>query len=82
MTANGAARVSWREHPETESTMSDFDKLKDDAEHEAQQHPQQVKEGEQAAEKDVEKELGLQQPGQAQQDQAGQNAGRLPLRQL
>jgi hypothetical protein len=51
--------------------MSDFDKLKDDAEHEAQQHPQQVKEGEQYAEK----ELGLQQPGPAQQDQAGQNAG-------
>lgn len=55
--------------------MSDFDKLKDDAEHEAQQHPQQVKEGEQYAEKDVEKEFGLHQPGQAQQDQAGQNAG-------
>jgi hypothetical protein len=45
--------------------MSDFDKLKDDAEREAQQHPEQVKEGEQAAEKD----LGLQQHDQAQQDQ-------------
>jgi hypothetical protein len=55
--------------------MSEFDKLKDDAEHEAQQHPQQVKEGEQYAEKDAEKELGLQQPGQAQQDQAGPGAG-------
>jgi hypothetical protein len=53
--------------------MSEFDKLKDDAEHEAQQHPQQVKEGEQYAEKDAEKELGLQQPGPAQQ--AGPNAG-------
>jgi hypothetical protein len=41
---------------------SDFDKLKDEAEKEAQQHPQQVKEGEQAAEKEgkelAEKEFG------------------------
>lgn len=49
--------------------VSEFDKLKDDAEREAQQHPQQVKEGEEA----VEKDLGFQQQGQAQQ--ARDNAG-------
>lgn len=49
--------------------MSDFDRLKDEAEKEAQQHPQQVKEGEQA----VEKDLGLQQEGQSQQDQSQQD---------
>ena len=50
---------------------SDFDKLKDEAEKEAQQHPQQVKEGEQAAEKEgkefAEKEFG----GQHNDDSAG-----------
>jgi hypothetical protein len=55
--------------------MSEFDKLKDDAEQYAQQHPEQVKEGEQA----VEKKLGVEgqdggQPGQdgGQPGQAGQ----------
>jgi hypothetical protein len=52
--------------------MSEFDKLKDDAEQYAQQHPQQVKEGEQA----VEKKLGVEgqdggQPGQAGQGPSG-----------
>lgn len=51
--------------------MADFDKLKDEAEKEAQQHPQQVKEGEQAAEKD----LGLQQDGQSQQHQGSPGDG-------
>jgi hypothetical protein len=61
---------------------SDFDKLKDEAEKEAQQHPQQVKEGEQAAEKEgkqfAEKEFGGQHGddgaagGQQGQDQGGQ----------
>jgi len=50
---------------------SDFDKLKDDAEKEVQQHPQQVKEGEQFAEKEgkgfAEKEFG----GQHGDDSAG-----------
>lgn len=58
----------------------DFDKLKDDAEREAQQHPQQVKEGEQAAEK----ELGDHQRGQAQQGQdntGGQEHGQDPASQ-
>ncbi len=49
--------------------MSDFDKLKDDAEQVEQQHPQQVHEGEQ----DAEKKFGLG-DGQSQggQDQGGQ----------
>ncbi len=59
--------------------MSEFDKLKDDAEKYAQDHPEQVQKGEQA----VEEKLGL--PGQensgsgqqgqgqsGQQDQSGQ----------
>jgi hypothetical protein len=59
--------------------MSDFDKLKDDVEKEAQEHPEQVKEGEQAAAK----EFGLQQQDQSQSGpsqsgqsgQSGQDAG-------
>jgi hypothetical protein len=52
--------------------MSEFDKLKDDAENYAQDHPDQVQKGEDAAEK----KLGL--PGQedsgsGQQDQRGQD---------
>jgi len=49
--------------------MVDFDSLKNDAEKYAQDHPQQVKEGEQ----DVEKKLGLggQDSGQQGQDNAG-----------
>ena len=52
--------------------MSEFDKLKDDAEKYAQDHPDQVQKGEDA----VEKKLGL--PGQensgsGQPDQPGQN---------
>jgi hypothetical protein len=50
--------------------MSEFDKLKDDAEKEAQEHPQQVSEGEQA----VEKKLGL----DSQDDQAGQQDQNTP----
>ena len=51
--------------------MSEFDKLKDDAEQYAQKHPEQVEKGEEA----VEKKLGL--PGQDQQgqDAPGQDAG-------
>ena len=52
-----------------ERTMSEFDKLKNEAEQEAQQHPQQVKEAEQT----VEKDLGFQQQGQAQQGQDQQS---------
>jgi hypothetical protein len=48
--------------------MGEFDKLKDEAEHEAQQHPQQVEEGAQA----IEKKLGVQPQGDAQPGQAGQ----------
>ncbi len=52
--------------------MSEFDKLKDDAEKYTQDHPDQVQKGEDA----VEKKLGL--PGQedsgsGQQDQPGQD---------
>jgi hypothetical protein len=53
----------------TEAIMSEFDKLKDDAEQYGQQHPQQVQEGEQ----DVEKKFGL--GGGQNQDQGGQNQG-------
>jgi hypothetical protein len=48
---------------------SEFDNLKDDAEHFAQQHPDQVHEGEQK----VEQELGLGQSS-AEQGGSGQNA--------
>jgi hypothetical protein len=54
--------------------MSDFDKLKDEAEKEALQHPQRVEQGEQ----DVEKDLGLprqSQQGQSQQGQSQQRPG-------
>ena len=52
--------------------MSEFDKLKDDAEKYAQDHPEQVQKAEQAAER----QLGL--PGQensgsGQRDQSGQD---------
>jgi hypothetical protein len=52
--------------------MSEFDKLKDDAEKYAQDHPDQVQKGEDA----VEKKLGLpgqQDSGSGQQDQSGQD---------
>ena len=61
----------------TEATVSEFDKLKDDAEQYAQQHPQQVQEGEQ----DAEKKFGLgggqqqDQGSQQQSDQYGQDQG-------
>jgi hypothetical protein len=52
--------------------MSEFDKLKDDAEKYAQDHPEQVQKGEDA----VEKKLGLpggENSGSGQQDQSDQN---------
>ena len=52
--------------------MSEFDKLKDDAEKYAQDHPDQVQQGEDT----VEKKLGLpgqQDSGSGQQDQSGQD---------
>ena len=55
--------------------MSEFDKLKDDAEHYAQQHPQQVQEGEQDAEKKFGLGGGQQDQGGQQQDQGGQSQG-------
>jgi hypothetical protein len=45
--------------------MSEFDKLKDDAQQYAKDHPQQVHEAEQGVEHAVEKELGVDR-GQAQ----------------
>ena len=45
--------------------MSEFDKLKDDAEQYAKDHPQQVHEAEQGVEQAVEKDLGVGR-GQAQ----------------
>jgi hypothetical protein len=60
--------------------MSEFDKLKDDAEQEVKDHPQQVHEAEQDAEHAVETKFGEQgqgnQQGQDDQDQrddSGQN---------
>ena len=58
--------------------MSDFDKLKDDAEQEVKDHPQQVHEAEQDAEHALESKFdpgaqngqGGQQDGQGQQGQA------------
>ena len=50
--------------------MSEFDKLKDEAEQYAQQHPDQVKKGEQAAEEKL--GIGQQDPGQ---DQPAQQPG-------
>ena len=50
--------------------MSEFDKLKDEAEQAAQQHPQQVEEGEQA----IEKKLGVQPQGDAQPGRASSNS--------
>jgi hypothetical protein len=47
--------------------MSEFDKLKDEGEQYAKDHPEQVKEGEGA----VEKKLGLGQQDNAQSDDAG-----------
>jgi hypothetical protein len=44
--------------------MTEFDKLKDDAEQYAQQHPEQVKEGEQAVERKL---------GGGNQDHGGDN---------
>jgi hypothetical protein len=49
--------------------VSEFDNLKDKAEDYAQQHPEQVKEGEEA----VERKLGIGGQGQAGRDQAGQD---------
>ena len=53
--------------------MSEFDNMKNEAEKLAQEHPEQVKQGEQFAEKEgknlAEKEFG------GQGDQAGQDSG-------
>ncbi len=54
--------------------MSEFDNLKNEAEQYAQQHPDQIKEGEDA----VEKKFGIGQQGQqdqGQQDQGQQDQG-------
>ena len=54
--------------------MSEFDNLKNEAEQYAQQHPQQIKEGEDA----VEKKFGMGQQdqyGQGQQDQGNYGQG-------
>jgi hypothetical protein len=53
--------------------MSDFDKLKDEAEKEIKEHPEQVREGEQAAEKKI-GVLGKDNE-EARQDQGGQSPG-------
>jgi hypothetical protein len=53
--------------------MSEFDNLKNEAEQAAQQHPEQVKEGEQFAEKEA-KDLAGKEFG-SQGDQGGQDAG-------
>ena len=55
--------------------MSEFDKLKDDAEQYAQQHPQQVQEGEQDAKKKFGLSGGQQDQGGQQQDHGDQSQG-------
>jgi hypothetical protein len=50
--------------------MSEFDKLKDEGEQYAKDHPEQVKEGEDA----VEKKIGLGQQDQAQSGDAKQDS--------
>lgn len=55
--------------------MSELDNLKHDAENYAKDHPQQVQEGEHAAEREVESKFGLgggQDQGNQGQDQNGQ----------
>ncbi len=57
--------------------MSEFDKLKDDAEQYAKDHPEQVQKAEQGAEHAVEDKLGIggdqdQENRQGQGDQQGQ----------
>jgi hypothetical protein len=56
--------------------MSEFDKLKDDAEKYAQDHPDQVQKGEEAAEKKLglpgQENSGAGQQDQSSQDQSGQ----------
>jgi hypothetical protein len=51
--------------------VSEFDNLKDDAEQYAQQHPQQIREGEDAAEK----KFGIGQQDQGNQGQGQQDQG-------
>jgi hypothetical protein len=51
--------------------MSEFDKLKDDAEQYAKDHPEQVQKGEQAAEK----KLGLPEQGGSNQPAQGNQPG-------
>jgi hypothetical protein len=53
--------------------MSEFDNLKNEAEQAAQQHPEQVKEGEQFAEKEGKDLAGKEFGGQG--DQGGQDSG-------
>ena len=50
--------------------MSDFDKVKDEAEKEVKEHPQQVSEGEQA----LEKKLGM----NSEEENTSQNAPNTP----
>ena len=56
--------------------MSEFDKLKDEATKEAKEHPQQVKEGEQFAEKKLGLDNQDDQPGQ--DDQGSKDQGSAP----
>jgi hypothetical protein len=60
-----------------EDAMSEFDKLKGDAEKYAQDHPEQVQKGEEAAEKKLglpgQENSGSSQQDQSSQDQSGQD---------
>ena len=56
--------------------MSEFDQLKNDAEKEVKEHPEEVQKGEQAAEKKLGlPEQGGDQPSQGAQDQGQQDQG-------
>jgi hypothetical protein len=54
----------------TEASMSEFDNMKDKAEQYAQQHPEQIKKGEEAAERKF--GLGQQEPEPQDQGKSGQ----------
>jgi hypothetical protein len=58
--------------------VSEFDKLKDQAEKEAREHPEQVSKGEQAAEKEGEQEMGKVLGMNSEAEETSQNAPNTP----
>lgn len=58
--------------------MSEFDKLKNEAEKEAQEHPEQVSNGEQAAEKEGEQAVGKLLGTDSEDEKTSKNAPNTP----